>query len=177
MPTFKRNLSTHIFEHLYFVWGRGNTKMKKCYLSVEHQVLFPGYATSSCWPWKKKPLNCSSLKRSMDPWDSTSTHSACICEVRADLSRAQNPRKGAMIDMALQQLALPRLMGNHRNSWHPPHPPSSNAGNLVHYLQQTQWDHFLNETPCSPRYARGFPFKPSLHHPIPPISFPSLNLV
>lgn len=29
----------------------------------------------------------------------------------------------------------------------PPHPLSSNAGNLVHYLQQTQWNHFLNETP------------------------------
>lgn len=44
----KRNLSTHIFEHLYFVWGRGNTKLKKCYLSGEHQVLFLGMPPANC---------------------------------------------------------------------------------------------------------------------------------
>lgn len=39
-------------------------------------------------------------------------------------------------------------MGNPQEFLTSPHiRPSSNAGNLVHYLQQTQWNHFLNETP------------------------------
>lgn len=46
---------------------------------------------------------------------------------------------------------LPRMMGNPQEFFTSPHiRPSSNAGNRVHYLQQTQWNHFLNETPLQP---------------------------
>lgn len=145
----KRNLSTYIFEHLYFVWGRGNTKMKKCYLSVEHQVLFLGMPPASCWPWKKKTIKLLISERSL--WTREippSTHSACICEMRADLSRSSESRKGAIIRHGSPAASFTKTDGKSPGILDiPPHPPSSNAGNLVHYLQQTQWDHFLNETP------------------------------
>ena len=104
----------------------------------------PGYATSQLLTLKKNPLNCSSLKEMVPP----STHSACICEVRADLSRSSKSRKGAIIRHGSPAASFTKTDGKSPGILDiPPHPPSSNAGNLVHYLQQTQWDHFLNETP------------------------------
>lgn len=82
--------------------------------------------------------------------------------------------------MALRHPALPRLMGNPQEFLTSPDiRPSSNAGNLVHYLQQTQWNHFLNETPLQSQILhqrlsfQALPPSP----PIPPVSFPFLNLV
>ena len=77
-----------------------------------------------------------------------SAHSARICEVRADLSRSSKSRKGPIIRHGSPAASFTKTDGKSPGILDiPPHPPSSNAGNLVHYLQQTQWDHFLNETP------------------------------
>jgi hypothetical protein len=62
-----------------------------------------------------------------------------------------NQEKEEWSEMGFRHPGLPRLMGNPREFSTSPHiRPSSNAGSLVHYLQQTQWNHFRNETLSSP---------------------------
>lgn len=67
----------------------------------------------------------------------------------------------------------------------PPHPPSSNAGNLVHYLQQTQWNRFLNETPLQSQILshrlplQALPPSPHSSHflPLPPSGIKSSTFI
>lgn len=70
-------------------------------------------------------------------------------------------------------------MGNPQEFLTSPHiRPSSNAGNLAHYLQQPQRTHFLNETPLQAQMPpQAFLSSPPSIAPVPRISFSSLNLV
>lgn len=88
--------------------------------------------------------------------------------------------------MTLRHPASPRLMGNPQEFLTSPHVrPSSNAGNLVRYLQQTQWNHFLNETPLQAQMLsqrRSFQALPQLPHsshflPLPQSGIESSNLI
>lgn len=107
------------------------------------------------------------------------------------LSQCMCPTKQDQISQKLREeqsskMASPRLMGNPQEFLTSPHiRPSSNAGNLVHYLQQTQWNHFLNETPLrfqmlSQRLS--FQALPQLPHssrilPLPQSGIKSSNLI
>lgn len=105
----------------------------------------------------------------------------CMCSMKKD-----------QISQKLQEeeqsskMASPRLMGNPQEFLTSPHiRPSSNAGNLVHYLQQTQWNHFLNETPLwSQMLSQRLSFQalPQLLHssyflPLPQSGIKSSNLI
>lgn len=179
-----------MLEHLFSAWGGGSREMKKqCYLHREHRYLFLDLPLASNWPSGGRgwggTQNCSGWVFSSLKWAGClhevppSSHNACVWKTKSDLTRSSKSRKGARIRYGSQASSLRRLMGNPQEFLTSPHiRPSSNAGNLVYYLQQTQWNHFLNETPLqSQMLSRGFPFNPSFNYPIPPRFLPRFNLV
>lgn len=98
----------------------------------------------------------------------------------------KNQGKEQLSEMAFRHPGLPRLMGNPQEFLTSPYiRPSSNAGNLVHYLQQTQWNHFLNETPLQPQALSqrlSFGALPQIPHsshflPFPQSGMKSSNLI
>lgn len=169
--------------------------MKKCDLYCERQVPFLGLPLASWlggwWGGGNTELFwvgflISETSR-LDLRGSTpSSHHACVWQTRSDLARSSKSRKGAIIRYDPQASSLPRLMGNPQEFLTSPHiRPSSNAGNLVHYLQQTQWNHFLNETPLQSQMLSqrlSFQSLPQLPHssrflPLPQSGIKSSNLI
>lgn len=76
----------------------------------------------------------------------------CVRDTQVSLPRSLTRKTGAVIRNGLQASRFAKADGKCPEILDiPPHPPSNNAGNGAHYLQQTEENRFLNEHPPHPR--------------------------